>query len=347
MIASVRRIISVRRAVRRDGPEILPPLSSMDRPLARPSRAVLHAVLAAVIGVVVGAVGAAFNGRLSNAGASYAARLDLRQAPLTGASGERSAAIAELAAGELERFIVEPQAARMSGPAQPKLMIIFDDMGLDKLAFEEILSLPGPVTFSFLPYANDVQALVDRARARGDEVLLHLPMEPAGNADPGPHSLSADMKADKLFDELAWNLSRFNGYVGVNNHMGSKFTRDDQAMKRVLSMISQRGYFFVDSLTTGSSVALDAGAAVGAEVFARDVFLDAEPGKDAIRRQLALAEKIARSTGYAVVICHPRRETLETIGPWLTTAPARGFELASVSSLRTPPAAQLTASAAR
>ncbi|MCA8887436.1 MAG: divergent polysaccharide deacetylase family protein, partial [Parvularculaceae bacterium] len=74
-------------------------------------------------------------------------------------------------------------------------------------------------------------------------------------------------------------------------------------------------------------------ASVGAEIFVRDVFLDSEPEPAAIRRQLALAERIAVETGYAIVICHPRRETLDIVGPWLTTAPLRGFELAKVSQL--------------
>jgi hypothetical protein len=207
-------------------------------------------------------------------------------------------------------------------------------MGIDKKAFENVMRLPGPVTLSFLPYADNPQPLVDRARSRGDNVLLHLPMEPSGVADAGPHSLSSSMSAERLFKELSWNLNRFDGYIGVNNHMGSKATRDETAMKRILSALDQRGLFFIDSLTTGLSAASRAGDAVGAEVYVRDVFLDSEPGRETVRRQLALAESIAAKTGYAIVICHPRGDTLDVIGPWLTTAPSRGFELATVSSLR-------------
>ncbi|OFW99837.1 MAG: hypothetical protein A3E78_07285 [Alphaproteobacteria bacterium RIFCSPHIGHO2_12_FULL_63_12] len=166
-------------------------------------------------------------------------------------------------------------------------------------------------------------------------------MEPSGSADPGPMSLESDMKSEALFSALSRNLGAFDGYVGVNNHMGSKFTRDEQAMKRVLAFLDRRGLFFIDSLTTGSSAAAKAGAAVGADVYVRDVFLDSEPGAARIQRQLDLAERIAQKTGYAIVICHPRRETLDVIGPWLTTAPARGFDLATVSSLKAISAAQL------
>lgn len=328
--------------------EIFPPVDPLSIALAyRPPR-LWPAALAGALGVLVGVVGAFSSFGPQRADAAYAASLDLRDAPATSAEnagGRRSDIIAQISAGALERLPATARGA-LDARSPPKLIVIFDDMGIDRDAFESVMALPGPVTLSFLPYANDPQTLVDRALARGDDVLLHLPMEPSGNADPGPHSISASMRAEKLFRELAWNLDRFDGYVGVNNHMGSKATRDEETMKRVLSMVGQRGLFFIDSLTTGSSAASRAGAAVGAEVFVRDVFLDAEPGGEAIRRQLALAEAIAAKTGYAIVICHPRPETMQVIGPWLTTAPARGYELATASSLAAVRKATTTASAA-
>lgn len=54
-----------------------------------------------------------------------------------------------------------------------------------------------------------------------------------------------------------------------------------------------------------------------------------------VKSQLALVERIARETGYAVAIGHPRKETLEVLGPWLTSAPARGFDLVPASALLT------------
>ncbi len=215
----------------------------------------------------------------------------------------------------------------------PRIIVIFDDMGLDRAVFESVMRLPGPLTLSFLPYGKDPQPMVDAARARGDAVLLHLPMEPAGAADPGPHALKETMSASALLGALEWNLGRIHGYIGVNNHMGSKLTRDEAAMKTILSVINERGLFFVDSLTTGKSMARAAGEGVGARVYARDVFLDPNAGKETVIRQLEQVERIAVETGYAVAICHPHPDTIEVIGPWLTSAPARGFKLDTVASL--------------
>ena len=206
-------------------------------------------------------------------------------------------------------------------------------MGPDKIAFENVMALPGPVTFSFLPYADKVQPLVDRARARGDAVMLHMPMQPVGNADPGPYSLKPGMSGTELLTAITWNLNRFDGYTGVNNHMGSAFTADAAGMKTVLSVLKKEGLFFLDSLTTSKSVVTKTGRKVGATVFTRDVFLDPDLDRKTIYKQLALVEQIARETGYAVAICHPRADTIDILGPWLTSAPARGFELATVQTL--------------
>ncbi|MBB5520053.1 divergent polysaccharide deacetylase family protein [Amphiplicatus metriothermophilus] len=294
---------------------------------------VASAVMAA-LGVAFGAVGAYMAGRgaIAEAGRwTPPAPFELRDGPArsSGVFDEREKVVAALRAGaEPERF-----APPALPPGRPKIIVIFDDMGLDPAAFENVMALPGPLTLSFLPYAQGAQAMVDRARAAEHEILLHLPMEPDGPVDPGPNALRANMTGAELLSALAWNLSRIEGYSGVNNHMGSRMTRHEAAMKTVLSVLDERGLYFIDSVTTAGSVAAEAGRAVGARVFARDVFLDPEAGPETVVRQLALVERIARETGYAVAICHPRPDTLAALGPWLTSAPARGFELATTAAL--------------
>ncbi len=304
-------------------------------------RAGLLASLAmAVSGVVVGAFCVYLGGQGATVRAerSMASAPALREAAMPGpaaAFAKRARYVdalvvggADDGAGSEQRF-EPPRLIR----DRPKIIVIFDDMGPDKDAFDAVMRLPGPLTFSFLPYAPAVQPLVDRARARGDAIMLHLPMDPTGAQDPGPNSLSVDMPGTALLTALNWHLSRFDGYIGVNNHMGSAFTADIAGMKTVLSVLREEGLFFLDSLTTPESVAADAGVAVDVPVFRRDVFLDPDRSSETVVKQLALVERIARETGYAVAICHPRPETIAAIGPWLTSAPARGFDLATVSTL--------------
>jgi polysaccharide deacetylase 2 family uncharacterized protein YibQ len=287
-----------------------------------------------VAGLAFGTLGGYLGERADPGAASraYAARLDLRDAPPIGASPAfdgREALLARVLTGQAPERLAPPRATDL----RPKIIVIFDDVGLDDAALSRLMRLPGPLTLSFLPYGTGVQAKADAARARGDGVMLHLPMEPMGSADPGPLSLRTGMSASDFLETLELNLGSFSGYVGVNNHMGSRLTQDEAAMKTVLAALDARGLFFVDSLTTGRSAAARAGAAVGATVYARDVFIDAEGDAKSIARALGLVERIAAQTGFAVAIAHPRPATLDVLGPWLTSAPMRGFELATVEAL--------------
>jgi polysaccharide deacetylase 2 family uncharacterized protein YibQ len=292
---------------------------------------------AAVLGVAGGAMAAALSGSFSSSTAAgvYAAALDLRDAPIVAANaggvGRGRIIEALVSAGAPERL---DEARGVAVRDLPRVVIVFDDVGPDPRAFDKLMALPGPLTLSFLPYADDVRRQAAKALARGNDILLHLPMEPSGAADPGPGALTVAMDASEMFTALGDNLAAFEGFVGVNNHMGSRLTRDEQAMKRILAFLDRRGLFFLDSLTTGDSKARMAGAAVGAEVLVRDVFLDAGAGQEAVRRQLALAERIAMQTGYVIAIAHPREDTLAVVGPWLTSAPARGFRIDTLTGLR-------------
>ena len=219
-------------------------------------------------------------------------------------------------------------------PDQPLIAIIMDDMGPDQSAAERVVALPAPLTLAFLPYADDLQVMADAARSAGHEVLLHLPMEPEGNEDPGEMALTLSLSADELKRRLNWSLNRFTGYVGVNNHMGSRFTADMNAMRVVLEDVRRRGLLFLDSKTSPDSVGEQLARAMGAPAASRDVFLD-HPADDrlAVRRELAKLERIAREQGYAIAIAHPRPDTLAVLSPWIVSAPARGFTLAPLSQI--------------
>lgn len=288
----------------------------------------------ALAGVVVGAA-AAFvsqSGETANAVITREFATPLREGASGAAPGGamRRDAIVEriLSGGAPERLPIPTYG----GPA-PKIIIVFDDVGLDRAAFDVIMELPGPVTLSFLPYANGIEDMSRRARERGDAILAHVPMEPNGVVDPGPDALLAGMSPDELVEALDRNLARVPSAIGVNNHMGSRLTRDQEAMETVLSALDARGLFFLDSVTTSGTAVRSAGRETGVVTIARDVFLDAEAGQDEVIRQLAQVETIARETGYAIAICHPRVDTLAAIGPWLTSAPSRGFELATVDTI--------------
>ena len=189
------------------------------------------------------------------------------------------------------------------------------------------------MTMAVLPYADGVERLVARAQANNHEIMLHLPMEPLGRANPGPNALLADLSVEEFDRRLDWALDRVPGYTGVNNHMGSRLTSQVEPMARVMRAIQERDVFFVDSRTTGSSVAAKIAATAGLDHATRDVFLDNVPEVGAIIEQLELAARIAQRRGSAIAIAHPYPATIAALRAWLPEAAARGIALAPVADV--------------
>ena len=138
--------------------------------------------------------------------------------------------------------------------SRPLVAVVIDDVGLDRPRSKRAWELPGPLTMSFLPYAKDLREQARAARAKGHELMLHLPMEPTGRADPGPNALLVSLSDAELRQRTTAALDSFDGYVGVNNHMGSRFTAFRPGMETVLRQFKGRGLMFLDSRTTAQSV---------------------------------------------------------------------------------------------
>jgi len=81
----------------------------------------------------------------------------------------------------------------------------------------------------------------------------------------------------------------------------------------VLEVMKKKGLFFVDSRTTGGSVAADEARKMGLPVLARDVFLDNQPEAALIKEQIRLLVGKAKRQGKAVGICHPHPETINAL----------------------------------
>lgn len=216
---------------------------------------------------------------------------------------------------------------------RPKIVIIIDDMGNSPAMADALSRLPGPLNFAFLPYAPNLERQTELVRSRGHELMVHLPMEPEGSETPGPHALYSSLDDAELRRALEWNLSRFSGFVGVNNHMGSHLTADSRVMEIVLSELKARGLLFLDSLTTPETVGPSLSRAKGLPWAGRDVFLDNVPEDAAIHAQLMQVEQIAGQRGLAIAIGHPHRATLRVLQSWIPTLEEKGLILVPLSAV--------------
>lgn len=205
------------------------------------------------------------------------------------------------------------------------LGIVIDDLGNSLREGRRVIALPAPVACAILPHTPHADRLAREAHAQNKEVLLHLPMESENDEAPGPGVLTTGMASRELVYTLAYDLLAVPHAVGINNHMGSRLTEQPGAMRVLMQALHNRGnLFFVDSRTSGRSVAARLAAEHDVPVLARDVFLDNEPSEPAIRAQLAEALAIARRRGHAIAIGHPHPVTLAVLAKWLPTLARAG-----------------------
>jgi len=197
---------------------------------------------------------------------------------------------------------------------KPLVAIVIDDMGHRPDTGMALIALDLPLTFSFMPFTPHGAKLQKAAVARGREIIFHLPLEPDDpRHDPGPGALNVGMSPASMQAALDAGLRTVPEAIGINNHMGSRFTADPAAMRTLMALIRTRNLFFLDSLTTQASVTQEAAAEFGVRIARRTVFLDNEQDPEKIAAQLELLLKLASERGRAVGIGHPYPATLEAL----------------------------------
>lgn len=223
------------------------------------------------------------------------------------------------------RFIFPGREAQLADLARPlpnpALVLVIDDMGQSLNAAESLAALPYPVTLAIWPHAPHAQATADLAAQRRLDVMAHVPMEPLPRPDgkrpqPGQGALWTGMQPDQLRAALKDNLSALPSAIGLNNHMGSAFTRDTASCRLLCAWLEGMGFFVLDSLTTPDSHLGQQAHSLGMVSATRDVFLDTRRQTPAILEALDHAAAKARAKGYAVAIGHPYDETLRALRTW-------------------------------
>jgi polysaccharide deacetylase 2 family uncharacterized protein YibQ len=217
-----------------------------------------------------------------------------------------------------------------------RIAIVIGGLGISTAATgEAIAKLPQSVTLGFAPYGNDLAKLVARARGTGHEVVLQLPMEPFDypDNDPGPQTLLSSASNEQNTDRLHWLMSRIQGYVGVMNYMGARFTSAEKALSPVLRDVGQRGLLYLDDGSSPRSVAAQTADATKTPFLKADLVLDTSPSWGDIDSALAKLEVIAAAKGFAIGTATALPVSVERIARWAKAAEARGIKVVPLSAI--------------
>jgi polysaccharide deacetylase 2 family uncharacterized protein YibQ len=217
----------------------------------------------------------------------------------------------------------------------PRLAIIIDDLGYNLELAQRIVDIPFDLTLSILPYQIYSQDVLAMARRNGKEVMLHMPMEPLDypSTDPGEGALLLKMNAGQIKDALSQALDSLPGVAGMNNHMGSAFTADEESMRVVMDVLGLRGIYFIDSRTIKDTEGYILANRMGLPAAERSVFLDNVREDMAIRHKVIELCNKADENGQAVGIGHPYPETIQVLEQALQSLAAAGYEIVPASEV--------------
>lgn len=218
------------------------------------------------------------------------------------------------------RLLLESMQLTLPKPESkgPKMAVVIDDIGENMPVLKGLLAIDAPLTFAVWPNATHTRDSVGLITERKRDLIIHFPMEPRGypQYNPGDDALFVSMTREQIEQRVEENVSRIPEAIGVNNHMGSRFTADGPGMTTALAAFKRHGLFFLDSLTTGKSAARASAKETGIPFYERDIFIDNVKDVSAIIHQLKKAENVSLKQGYSIAIGHPYKETLAALEKW-------------------------------
>lgn len=261
--------------------------------------------------------------------------------PPAGPPAETAEAASPAAAQAETGADAPPAAAEETAPAvaaaPPRIAVVITGLGLAEAESEQAIDrLPPQISLSFSPYAEQLGDWIARARAKGHEALIDLPMEPVTfpDDDPGPRALMTGLQTEENLERLRWILDRAQGYIGVAAMMGSRFAASEVALQPVFETLKARGILFLDNRSTEAGVAGRLAARLALPHAINDRWLDGpNPNREAIDGHLVQIERLALDRGFSIAMGQTYPLTLDRVSNWAVSLEARGFRLTPISAL--------------
>jgi len=191
---------------------------------------------------------------------------------------------------------------------KPKLAIIFDDVS-NPSQIKAIHALGLKVTLSFFPPSPHHPHTPELAK-KERFYMVHLPMEALHFNKEEPFTLHANDSYATIQKRITKITQLFPKVHFINNHTGSKFTSDTNAVRRLLRVLHQKNITFIDSRTTAQTKVPQVSKEMGLSYVARDVFLDHQGDVASIKKQIKQAVQRAKRYGSVIAIGHPHPNTL-------------------------------------
>lgn len=230
-----------------------------------------------------------------------------------------------------------------------KVAIVIDDLGVKTPQYLMLMDIPFKLNLAIIPgLKNSKSLLKELALMDRYELLLHMPMEPFARRgdqesqganriqaypfyiDRHSDAASISLALDKAMDQISgWGFVK-----GLNNHMGSYVTSSPNLMSPILDWARTHQLFFLDSLTSRTTVAYEMARQQHIPAYHNEIFLDGIDDPDAIRERLRKAVARSRTEGQVVAIGHiTRKYTLSVLKEMMPQFANHGVSFVWLSEL--------------
>ena len=208
-------------------------------------------------------------------------------------------------------FAVVPFTPNSSVKGRAKLVLIIDDVATFEHA-SMVKSIGLKITPSIFPATKTHPDTPNIARTF-EFYMIHLPMQAKHFDSPEIGTLTVNESFESMLEKIKKIRKDFPRAKYTNNHTGSRFTSDYDAMDKAYRALIEQGFIFVDSKTIAQTAVARAAKKYNQPYISRDIFLDDDPSANAVRRELIAAVNLAKKRGYAIAIGHPKKNTIAVI----------------------------------
>jgi len=235
---------------------------------------------------------------------------------------------------KLKQMVLAPPIKNRQ-PTKGMVAFVIDDWGYNISHLNLLEEINIPLTISVLPFLEYSTEVATFGYKHGFEIIIHMPMQPKKEDVENweKSTLTTAMKEKEVVSILNKAFSEIPYAKGMNNHMGSLATTDQNLMMIVFKELKKKNMFFLDSYVNPDSICQAIAKKVGIKFAKRSIFLDNILSPTYIRAQLMELAKKADEEGQAIGIGHDRQMTLLVLKEVVPQLQQAGYDFVFVSEI--------------
>ena len=211
-----------------------------------------------------------------------------------------------------KNIITKKDTFKYTKDTKAKLVILIDDVST-KAQKDKILNIGYTVNMAFLPPTKTHKDSASIAQNL-PFYMIHFPMQ-ASSAFKGEEINT--LKITDSYETIEKRVKQLRDWypnaIYTNNHTGSVFTENEEAVDKLFRALKKYNFIFVDSRTSAKSVIKKYAKKYDMPYIVRNTFIDNDRDYKSIQTQLIKAIEIAKKQGYAIAIGHPHDITLKVL----------------------------------